>query len=240
MVRSTLTSAGRRARALVPRRAYDLLEDRIVREFHRLYYNSGSRTWSNTHWLGTPAQKCPLDLWVYQELLHELRPAMIVETGTARGGSALFLASICDLLGQGSIVSIDIEAKPGRPEHERITYLTGSSTAPEIRQQIEELVGDRAPVLVILDSDHGREHVLEELRVYAPLVTPGSYLIVEDTNVNGHPVSADHGPGPMEAVHDFLHESEEFSVDRGQEKFFLTFNPGGYLRRRPETAGQPG
>jgi cephalosporin hydroxylase len=222
----------------VPRRAYALLEDRITREFHRLYYNSGPRTWSNTYWLGTAAQKCPLDLWIYQELLHELRPAIIVETGTADGGSALFLASICDLLGHGSIVSVDVRAKAGRPEHDRITYLTGSSTAPEIRRQVEELVGDRAPVLVILDSDHARDHVLEELRIYAPLVTPGSYVIVEDTNVNGHPVSPEFGPGPMEAVGEFLREAHEFSVDRSQEKFFLTFNPGGYLRRRPEPAGQ--
>ena len=223
----------------MPRKAYALLGDRIVREFHRLYYNSGSRTWSNTYWLGTPAQKCPLDLWIYQELLHELRPAVIVETGTASGGSALFLASICDLLGQGSIVSVDIEARPGRPTHERITYLTGSSTAPEIRARVEEFVGDRAPVLVILDSNHERDHVLEELRIYAPLVTPGSFVIVEDTNVNGHPVSPDFGPGPMEAVREFLRSSDDFSVDWRREKFFLTFNPGGYLQRTP-TAGEPG
>ena len=223
----------------MPRKAYALLGDRIVREFHRLYYNSGSRTWSNTYWLGTPAQKCPLDLWIYQELLHELQPAVIVETGTASGGSALFLASICDLLGQGSIVSVDIEARPGRPTHERITYLTGSSTAPEIRARVEEFVGDRAPVLVILDSNHERDHVLEELRIYAPLVTPGSFVIVEDTNVNGHPVSPDFGPGPMEAVREFLRSSDDFSVDWRREKFFLTFNPGGYLQRTP-TAGEPG
>ena len=221
---------------LVPRKAYVLLENRIVREFHRLYYNWGSRTWSNTYWLGTQAQKCPLDLWIYQELLHELRPAVIVETGTAAGGSALFLASICDLLGEGAIVSVDIEAKPGRPTHERITYLTGSSTAPEIRARVEEFVGDRAPVLVILDSNHAREHVLEELRIYAPLVTPGSFVIVEDTNVNGHPVSPDFGPGPMEAVSEFLRSSEDFSVDWKREKFFLTFNPGGYLKRQTTSA----
>jgi cephalosporin hydroxylase len=238
--RNPLTSVYRRAQALVPRKAYALLEDRIVREFHRLYYNSGSRTWSNTFWLGTPAQKCPLDLWIYQELLHELRPAVIVETGTAGGGSALFLASICDLLGHGSIVSVDVVAQPGRPTHGRITYLTGSSTAPEIRTQIEQLVGDRAPVLVILDSNHERDHVLEELRIYAPLVTPGSFVIVEDTNVNGHPVSPDFGPGPMEAVRDFLRSSDEFSVDWRREKFFLTFNPDGYLQRQAPTAGQPG
>ena len=238
--RSPLSSLYRRAQSLVPRKAYELFEDRVVREFHRLYYNSGSRTWSDTYWLGTPAQKCPLDLWIYQELLHELRPAVIVETGTAAGGSALFLASICDLLGHGSIVTVDVAPKPKRPTHERITYLTGSSTAPEIRKQVEELVGDSAPVLVILDSNHERDHVLEELRIYAPLVTPGSFVIVEDTNVNGHPVSSDHGPGPMEAVDEFLRSSDEFSVDRRREKFFLTFNPGGYLQRQTPTAGQPG
>jgi len=238
--RSPLSSLYRRAQSLVPRKAYELFEDRVVREFHRLYYNSGSRTWSDTYWLGTPAQKCPLDLWIYQELLHELRPAVIVETGTAAGGSALFLASICDLLGHGSIVTVDVAPKPGRPTHERITYLTGSSTAPEIRKQVEELVGDSAPVLVILDSNHERDHVLEELRIYAPLVTAGSFVIVEDTNVNGHPVSPDHGPGPMEAVDEFLRSSAEFSVDRRREKFFLTFNPGGYLQRQTPTAGQPG
>lgn len=220
----------------MPRKAYELVEDRIVREFHRVYYNSRSRTWSNTSWLGTPAQKCPLDLWIYQELLHELRPELIVETGTADGGSALFLASICDLLGHGSIVSVDILAQPGRPSHERITYLTGSSTNPEIRKQVEELVGDREPVLVILDSNHERDHVLEELRIYGPLVTPGSYVIVEDTNVNGHPVWPDFGPGPMEAVEEFVRDAGEFSVDRRREKFFLTFNPGGYLQKKAETA----
>jgi cephalosporin hydroxylase len=238
--RKPLTSVYRRAQALVPRKAYALLEKRIAREFHRLYYNSGSRTWSNTFWLGTRAQKCPLDLWIYQELLHELRPSVIVETGTAEGGSALFLASVCDLLGHGSIVSVDIVAQPGRPAHERITYLTGSSTAPEIRTRVEELVGDKAPVLVILDSNHERDHVLEELRIYAPLVTPGSFVIVEDTNVNGHPVLPDFGPGPMEAVDEFLRSIDEFSVDWRREKFFLTFNPSGYLQRQTPTAGQPG
>ena len=216
--RNPLIAAYRRVQPLVPRKAYVLLENRIVREFHRLYYNWGSRTWSNTYWLGTQTQKCPLDLWIYQELLHELRPAVIVETGTAAGGSALFLASICDLLGNGAIVSVDIEAQPGRPTHERITYLTGSSTAPEIRARVEEFVGDRAPVLVILDSNHEREHVLEELRIYAPLVTPGSFVIVEDTNVNGHPVSPDFGPGPMEAVSEFLRSSEDFSIEWKREK----------------------
>jgi cephalosporin hydroxylase len=207
-------------------------ERRVVRPFHRLFYNSGKQTWSDTHWLGVRAQKCAFDLWVYQELLHELRPAVIVECGTANGGSALFLASICDLLGYGEVVTVDIDDAPGRPPHERITYLKGSSTEPEMVERVRQLVAGRAPVIVILDSDHSRDHVLNELRLYAPLVSAGSYLIVEDSNINGHPVVPDFGPGPAEAVTQFLSETDEFEVDRSREKFFLTFNPSGYLRKR--------
>jgi cephalosporin hydroxylase len=178
-----------------------------------------------------PAQKCPFDLWVYQELLHELRPTVIVECGTADGGSALYLASICDLLGEGEIVTVDIRDSPGRPQHDRITYFSGSSTEPEIVQAIQQRVEGRSPVLVILDSNHERDHVLAEMRLYGPLVTPGSYLVVEDSNINGHPVLHDFGPGPLEAIEAFLAETDEFTVDESREKYFLTFNPRGYLRK---------
>ena len=87
-------------------------------------------------------------------------------------------------------------------------------------------------VMVILDSDHTRDHVLAELRAYAPIVTPGQYLVVEDSNINGHPVFPGFGPGPMEALQAFLAETGEFEVDRSREKFLVTFNPGGYLRKR--------
>jgi cephalosporin hydroxylase len=127
---------------------------------------------------------------------------------------------------------VDIEAKPTRPQHSRITYVHGSSTARDVLERVKEQVSAGSSVLVILDSDHSRDHVLEELRVYGPLVSKGSYLIVEDTNVNGHPVRKDHGPGPMEAVEEFLRETADFEVDREKEKFFLTFNPGGFLLRR--------
>jgi cephalosporin hydroxylase len=220
-----------RARGRVLRPFRGPLEAGIVWAFHRLYYSSGSQTWSNTYWLGAKTQKCPLDLWIYQEILHELRPAAIVETGTANGGSALYLASVCDLLGHGEVMTIDIEQRD-RPSHARVTYVSGSSTAPEVTARVEEFIGGRSPVLVILDSDHARDHVLRELHLYAPLVTPGSYVVVEDTNVNGHPVDPDHGPGPMEAVREFLRESDAFVVDRARQKFLLTFNPDGFLRRR--------
>jgi cephalosporin hydroxylase len=219
---------GARARTI----ATAITERRVIRPFHKLFYNSGVQTWSNTHWLGVPAQKCPFDLWVYQEMLSELRPEVIVECGTASGGSALFLASICDLLGRGEIVTVDIADYPDRPEHERITYLKGSSTDPEIVDRIRELVGTRSPVMVILDSNHERDHVLEELRLYGPIVTPGSFLVVEDSNINGRPVLPDFGPGPGEALEEYLRDTDEFSTDPSREKYLLTFNPGGYLRKR--------
>jgi cephalosporin hydroxylase len=207
------------------------LRRRIAESFHRLFYYNGARTWSNTTWLGVSLQKCPLDLWVYQELLVDLKPAAIVECGTAFGGSAYFLASLCELLEHGEIITIDVESRADRPVHERLTYLTGSSTDPAIVASVEEFIGGRGPVLVLLDSDHTKEHVLSELRLYGPLVTPGSYLVVEDSNVNGHPVLPDFGPGPMEAIEEFLKADADFSVDRSREKYFLTFNPSGYLRK---------
>lgn len=208
-------------------------EKAVVDRFHRLYYNArkDQRTLGNTFFLGVPVMKCPLDLWVYQELLHRLRPDLVIETGTAEGGSALFLASIMDLLGVGRIVTIDVEHKPGRPEHPRIEYLQGSSTAPESVAAAGAAARGAKTVMLILDSDHSRDHVLAEMRLLGPLVTKGSYMIVEDSNVNGHPVRKDHGPGPMEAIKAFLDEERRFEIDSECEKFFLTFNPSGYLKR---------
>lgn len=181
--------------------------------------------------MGVLTWKCPLDLWMYQEVICEQRPDIIIETGTAFGGSALFLASVCDLIGTGHVVSIDIDDVPGKPAHERITYLLGSSTAGETLAQVRTIALEGAAVLVILDSDHRKAHVLEELHCYSPFVPEGGYIIVEDTNINGHPILPDFGPGPMEAVDEFLKESRDFAVDPRRDKFMLTFNPRGYLRR---------
>ena len=204
---------------------------KVVEGFHRLYYTSGRQTWKDTRWLGARALKTPLDLWIYQELLVALAPALIIETGTAEGGSALFLASICELLGRGKIVTVDTETRE-QPRHPRITYLTGSSTAAETLATVAERAQGKSPVMVVLDSDHSRDHVLAELRSYADFVTPGSYLVVEDTNLHDHPVVPGFGPGPMEAVEEFLRERDDFEPDPSAEKFLLTFNPRGYLRRK--------
>jgi cephalosporin hydroxylase len=204
----------------------------VVRDFNDLYLREPKRTFLNTHWLGVRLIKCPLDLWVYQELLFELRPDLIVETGTGLGGSALYLASICDLIDSGRVLTIDVWEPPGpRPEHRRITYLSGSSVAPETVTRVREEIGAEDRVMVVLDSAHEMEHVLAELRAYAPLVSEGSYLVVEDTNTNASRPEAT--LGPLEAVHAFLSEDDRFEVDRSQEKFFMTFNPGGYLKRVP-------
>ena len=203
----------------------------ITNRFHKLYYYRRAQTWRNTRWLGTDVLKCPLDLWVYQELLYELRPDWIIETGTAFGGSASYLASICDVLGNGRVLTIDPVERAGRPQHPRIRYLRGLSTDREILAQVASAISGARAVLVLLDSDHSYENVLAELRAYSGFVTPGSYCVVEDGNVGGHPVAREFGAGPLEAVRTFLAETDAFEVDRAREKFYLTFNPSGYLRR---------
>jgi cephalosporin hydroxylase len=217
-------------RRVVKRAVRRVLHRTAVPAYSWLYYNEGWRTWRDTYWLGVRTLKLPSDLWVYQEILHELPPDLIVETGTRFGGSALYLATICDAMDHGEIVTIDIEARHDRPQHPRIEYLTGSSVDPDVVARVGARAEDAGTVMVILDSDHSREHVLAELRAYAPLVSPGSYLIVEDTTVNGHPLAKSHGPGPWEALEAFLPDPR-FEVDRGREKFLVTWNPRGYLRR---------
>jgi cephalosporin hydroxylase len=204
-----------------------------VDRFHLLYYEAEvfGGTWKSTHWMGVPTWKCPSDLWVYQELLYELRPDLVIETGTAWGGSALYLASLFDLLGQGRVISVDLRPRSPLPLHPRITYLHGSSTDRLILEEVKRASRGADRIVVILDSDHRCDHVLEELRLYSPLVPLGSYLVVEDTNINGHPAMPEWGPGPMEAVERFLADHNGFVADRGREKFLLTLNPGGFLRR---------
>lgn len=202
----------------------------VLDAHHRLFYHG--YTWSMTMWLGIPALKHPCDLFALQDIIWGLRPALIIETGTAFGGSALFLAHMCDHVGAGHVISIDLEPNAAVPQHARITYRVGSSIDPEIVGYVR----DRAarcggPVLVLLDSDHHAPHVSAELAAYADLVTPGSFLVVEDTNVNGNPILPAFGPGPAEAVAAFLADHPEFEADALPERYLSSMHPGGWLRR---------
>lgn len=213
-------------------------EERVIADqFHDIYYSKldagrGLHT-IVLSWMGYEMFKCPLDLWTYQELIVNQKPEVIIETGTYKGGSALYLASVCDCLNHGEVVTIDLDAthQPIRPQHPRITYLEGSSTAPDVLARVKEIVAGRTKVLVILDSDHRCDHVISELRAYREFVPLDGYMVVEDTNINGHPTYKDFGPGPWEAVEEFLQEDHNFIADRACERFILTMNPRGFLRR---------
>jgi cephalosporin hydroxylase len=195
----------------------------VQSEFAKLVYRSA---WATTY-RGVPMVKQPADLWAYQEIVCELRPELIIEAGTWQGGTALFLADLCSMLERGHVVSIDLrnEACNAAKRHKRISLRLENSL-----ETVWELAGV-APVLVILDSGHSREHVAAELEHFAPLVTPGSYLIVEDTNIHGNPIE-DFSGDPAGAVVEFLTRHPEFEADRAREKWGITQNPGGYLRRR--------
>ena len=210
------------------------LTSAFLRAYHEAGWTGGG-TWKDTYWMGVPVWKLPLDLWIYQEILYETRPDLIIETGTANGGSALYLASICDLLNTGKVLTIDIAERSlsgaEKPSHPRIRYLLGSSTDAAIVDEVRREAEGAERIMVVLDSDHSAGHVFAELEAYAPLVHIGGYLVVEDTVLNAHPLYSDEGPGPMEAVEAFLHKDSRFEADRTKEKLQLTFNPKGYLRR---------
>jgi cephalosporin hydroxylase len=211
---------------------------RTIAEFHELFYHS--MVWvDRTRWQGVPVCKPPTDLWVLQEIIFELKPDLIVESGTAHGGSASFMASLLDLNRRGGVVTIDSTEYPDRPAHPRIEYLTGSSTDARIVAAVAERARGCESVLVILDAAHVASHVSAEIALYAPFVTVGSYLIVEDGNVDGNPVLPNYvcpytgipSGGPQAAIQAFIAGTSAFTIDNSRHKFLVTFNPNGYLKR---------
>lgn len=201
-------------------------------EFH-IHYEQ-ARIWEHNNWLGSRCWKLPFDAFVIQEIIYDVRPEYIIETGTGHGGSALFYAGICELLGEGKVITIDIEGKCDNSNEfeweDRIIYLHGSSTNKLVYDKVFELCEGKRNV-VILDSWHSYEHVCKELEIYESLVPVDSYLIVEDTHVSGHPVPWPHGQGPYESVDWFLSTRDNFEREYWTEKHLMTFNPGGYLKR---------
>lgn len=215
-----------------PQKEYDLSltaesNQKIVDAFHTLWYPH-----QQVFWMGHEMQKCPMDLFMYQEILYETRPDLIIECGTWKGGSALYMAHLCDIMSHGMVVTVDINRFIGFPQHPRIMYVTGSSVDSSIIKQVSGIASGFRNVMVILDSDHTKPHVLKELEAYSEFVTPHQFLIVEDTNIHGHPVRTDLPEGPWEAVKQWLPKQEgDFIVDKMCERFLMTFNPSGYLRR---------
>jgi cephalosporin hydroxylase len=202
----------------------------ILRLANIIYFRS--QVFDHTEWMGHKAAKCPMDMWVYQELMHKLKTDLLIETGTLFGGSALFFAQMFDLMGRGKVISIDIELRDNLPQHPRIEYIEGSSVATEVLGQVAAASDTAESVVVLLDSDHKAAYKQEEMRLYSGFVTPGSYMIAEDTCFDAYPAFPEYGPGPATAVREFMAVNSDFEVDHSLERHLLTFVPGGFLRRK--------
>jgi cephalosporin hydroxylase len=199
----------------------------------------------NFTWLGRPVIQWPQDLVALQEVIWAVKPRLIIETGIAHGGSLIFTSSMLELIGDdGKVVGVDIDIRSHNrveieqhPMYKRIEMIEGSSIDEGIVEQVRRHAEGVSPVMVILDSNHTHEHVLAELELYSPLVTPGSYLAVMDTVVEDMPEDAfpdrpwDRRDNPATAVRDFLSRTDRFEIDTElSDKLVLSVAPGGYLR----------
>jgi len=201
----------------------------------RWYYDTA--VWKHLSYRGVRTLKNPLDMWNYQEIICERAIEWVLETGTRHGGSALFFADLLAARGaSGFVISVDVDHSSLQiPAHPKIRLLKGDSASLQIQNEIRSFLPEkRAPLFVILDSDHRKAHVLRELEAYVPLMQRGDYLVVEDSCVNGHPVRPEFGPGPMEAIDEFTRGKEDLLIlDKAREsKFGCTFAPRGYFTKK--------
>lgn len=199
------------------------------------------------NWLGVPIIQLPADVMATQEVIWATKPDIIIETGVARGGSVLFMASLLELIGNGKVIGIDIDIRPHNrdsierhPMSKRVVLIEGSSTAPATLARVRDEIPRGASVMVVLDSDHSRDHVLAELRSFGPLVTAGCYLVVADT-ILGHFEPAQtprdrsklwlKGNEPLSALQAYLKETDRFEADAALNgKLIFSSSAGGYLR----------
>ena len=198
----------------------------------------------NFTWFGRPIIQLPEDIITLQELILQIRPDLIIETGVAHGGSLVFSASMLELLGQGEVVGVELELRPhnrkaieSHPLSKRIKLVEGSSVDQHVVDQVRRFAEGKRAVLVILDSNHTHEHVLRELELYSPLVSKDSYHVVLDTGIEDMPEGTfadrpwDKGNNPKTAVWEFLKHTNRFEIDRALESRLLyTVAPDGYLK----------
>ena len=200
-------------------------------------------------WLGVPIIQLPADIMATQEVIWATKPDVIIETGVARGGSVLFMASLLELIGKGKVIGVDIDIRTHNrdsierhPMSKRVDLIEGPSTDPVVIARVQRAIPENASVMVVLDSDHSRAHVLEELRRYGHLVTAGCYLVVADT-ILGYLDESEtpqkrskvwlKGNEPLSALKAYLRETDRFEVDPViNGKLILASSPGGYLRCR--------
>lgn len=200
----------------------------------------------NFSWLGRPIIKFPSDIVIMQEIIWDVKPDLIIETGIAHGGSIIFSASMLELLGgDRRVVAVDLDIRKHNrieiekhPLFKRITMFEGSSTDPEIVAKIAEIAGPVKTVMVFLDSLHTHEHVIREMETYSRFVTVGSYLVLPDTFIEYFPKGYfadrpwDVGNNPMTALREFLSRNDDFVIDRSRsDKLMITEAFDGYLKR---------
>lgn len=217
-------------------------QEEVINVFHSIFYAS-----EHDHcgppklYNGVPIHKNPCDMFNYQQILFEQKPDYIIECGAFQGGSTMFFADTLKLIGKGKIVSVDICERDERwypqvEEHERTILVPGSSVAEEVVAQVKDIVKDGNSFFVILDSLHTKAHVLAEMEAYGPLLASGNYMIVEDGNLNGHPLPPEwhrqtmEEGGPYEAVLEYMQRHQDFVIDKEMElRFLFSYAPAGYM-----------
>lgn len=222
------------------------LDKKIFQQSKDLIYNLDQYDYSYLWtWMGIPIIQLPADIIATQEVIWKTKPDIIIETGVARGGSVLFMASILEMMGNGQVIGVDIDIRKhnresieAHPMSKRVTLIEGGSVDESILKQVRANIPDGARVMVVLDSDHSRDHVLEECRAYGPMVTKDCYMVVADTLV-GHldkknaPQNRSQvwykGNDPLTALQDYKLESDRFEIDLEiNGKLVLSSSPGGY------------